>query len=336
MNELEKKLLSSSFSHIYIEKEAVNYPLAKRILEKFPNSNVIEVEIYKEIFSKGNQNFIIQKKSPKLILAVKKESYLYEGAKVCESFGNDNFYYTSSVMNCVYDCEYCYLQGVYTSANIVIFVNIEDCFREIEKILQEKSMYICISYDTDLLALEGITGLVEQWYEFVRKNRKLKIELRTKSSNIKVLKNLEPADNFILAWTLSPKEFTMQYEKGTAVLEQRLKAANEMLEKGWKVRVCFDPVIYMKNFEEEYGELIKKTFKELSPEKILDISIGTFRISKEYLKRMRKSRGNSEVLSYPFFCENGVYSYYPQHINKMMNFMRKEVKKYIEDEKIFI
>ena len=59
MNELEKKLLSSSFSHIYIEKEAVNYPLAKRILEKFPNSNVIEVDIYKEIFSKGNQNFII-------------------------------------------------------------------------------------------------------------------------------------------------------------------------------------------------------------------------------------------------------------------------------------
>ncbi|WP_462427633.1 spore photoproduct lyase family protein [Fusobacterium varium] len=336
MKESEKKLLNSSFSHIYIEKEAFDYPLTKKILEKFPNSNIVELEIYKEIFSKGNQNFIIQKKSPKLILAVKKENYLYEGAKVCESFGNDNFYYTSSIMNCIYDCEYCYLQGVYTSANIVIFVNIEDCFKEIEKILQKKSMYICISYDTDLLALEGITGLAEQWYHFVRKNKNLKIELRTKSSNIKVLRNLEPADNVILAWTLSPAEFAVQHENGAASLEQRLKAANEMLEKGWKVRICFDPVIYMKNFEGEYGELIKKTFKELSPDEILDVSIGTFRISKEYLKRMRKYRVTSEVLLYPFFCKDGVYSYYPQHINKMMDFMEKEVKKYVEDKKIFI
>lgn len=336
MKKLEKKLLNSSFSHIYVEKEAFKYPLTDKILRKFPNCKTIELDTYKEIFSKGNQNFIMQKKSQKLILAVKKENYLYEGAKVCESFGNDNFYYTSSVINCIYDCEYCYLQGVYTSANIVIFVNIEDCFHEIEKILKEKSMYICISYDTDLLALEGIMGLVEQWYNFVSKNRNLKIELRTKSSNIKAVKYLKPLDNFILAWTLSPESFAAEHERGAASLGERLKAADEMLEKGWKVRICFDPVIYIENFEKEYGELIKRTFNELFSKNILDVSIGTFRISKEYLKRMRKYRENSEILSYPFFCEEGVYSYYPQHIRKMIDFMKEETRKYIEDKKIFI
>ena len=260
MKKLEKKLLNSSFSHIYVEKEAFKYPLTDKILRKFPNCKTIELDTYKEIFSKGNQNFIMQKKSQKLILAVKKENYLYEGAKVCESFGNDNFYYTSSVINCIYDCEYCYLQGVYTSANIVIFVNIEDCFHEIEKILKEKSMYICISYDTDLLALEGMTGLVEQWYNFVSKNRNLKIELRTKSSNIKAVKYLKPLDNFILAWTLSPESFAAEHEKGAASLEERLEAADEMLEKGWKVRICFDQVIYIENFEKELNDL-KRDYK---------------------------------------------------------------------------
>lgn len=62
MKELEKKLLNSSFSHIYVEKEAFGYPLTKKILEKFPNSKIIELDTYKEIFSKGNQNFIMQKK----------------------------------------------------------------------------------------------------------------------------------------------------------------------------------------------------------------------------------------------------------------------------------
>ena len=51
---------------------------------------------------------------------------------------------------------------------------------------------------------------------------------------------------------------------------------------------------------------------------------------------MRKYRENSEILSYPFFCEKGVYSYYPQHIKKMIDFMKEETRKYIEDEKIFI
>ena len=51
---------------------------------------------------------------------------------------------------------------------------------------------------------------------------------------------------------------------------------------------------------------------------------------------MRKYRENSEILSNPFFCEEGVYSYYPQHIKKMIDFMKEETGKYIEDEKIFI
>ena len=121
-------------------------------------------------------------------------------------------------------------------------------------------MYICISYDTDLLALEGMTGLVEQWYNFVSKNRNLKIELRTKSSNIKAVKYLKPLDNFILAWTLSPESFAAEHEKGAASLEERLEAADEMLEKGWKVRICFDPVIYIENFEKELNDL-KRDYK---------------------------------------------------------------------------
>ena len=36
-------------------------------------------------------------------------------------------------MNCVFDCEYCYLKGMYPSANLVVFVNLEDIFAEVEK-----------------------------------------------------------------------------------------------------------------------------------------------------------------------------------------------------------
>lgn len=333
---LKKELLTHSFSHIYIENEAMNYKLTKTIIKKFSKSQKILIDNYKEIFSKNNQNFSLQKNSPKLILAIKKENFLYPGAKVCESFGNENFFYTSSIMNCIYDCEYCYLQGVYSSANIVIFVNSSDLFKEVENILEKKSMYICISYDTDLLALENITGFVKEWYDFSLKHKNLKIELRTKSNNISVFKDLTPNKNFIIAWTLSPSEFSRVYEMKTPNFEKRIQSLNQLINLGWTIRICFDPVINIYDFEKKYKEMIDYTFSNVNPNKILDISIGTFRISKEYLKRMRKNRKNSLILNYPFICKNFVYSYSEEKTTSMINFMKNEILKYINKEKIFI
>lgn len=330
------ELLTKSFSHIYIEKEAGQYPESKRILERFPNSQVIEIDSYKEVFSRNNQNFSLQKKSPKLILAVKKENYIYEGAKVCESFGNENFYYSSSVLNCIYDCEYCYLQGVYSSGNIVIFVNLDDMFKEIESILKDRSMYICISYDTDLLALEEVTGFVKRWYEFVNRHENLKIELRTKSASIKLFQNLEPNKNFIVAWTISPKEFAQKHERGAVSFERRVEAAKVLIDNGWTVRICFDPMIKMESFYEIYGKMVRETFERIDGEKILDVSIGTFRISKEYMKRMKKNRMNSTILNYPFQCQEGVYTYTSEENCKMLEFMKSEVLKYVDESKVFI
>lgn len=336
MMKLKKELLTHSFSHIYIEKEAMNYDLTKTILDRFSKSQKILINNYKEVFSKNNQNFSLQKNSPKIILAVKKDNFLYPGAKVCESFGNENFFYTSSIMNCIYDCEYCYLQGVYSSANIVIFVNIKDLFKEVEEVLKKKSMYICISYDTDLLVLENITGIVKKWYDFTLKHKNLKIELRTKSNNISVFKDLTPNENFIIAWTLSPMEFSKKHELKTPTLDERVKGIKFLTEKGWTVRICFDPIINIASFEKEYKEMIDYTFSNIDSNKILDISIGTFRISKEYLKRMRKNRKNSVILNYPFTCKDFVYSYDEKRANFMINFVKNEILKYISEEKIFI
>lgn len=330
-----EKVLFKNFSHIYVEKDALNYKLTEEILSKF-NSKIIEIENYKEFFSKNNQNFPLQKLSQKIILAVKKDKFLYEGAKVCESFGNENFYYISNVLNCIYDCEYCYLQGVYSSGNIVIFVNIDDMFGEVEEILKYQSMYICISYDTDLMALEGIAGMVKKWYEFLKVHNNLKVELRTKSGNISLLKELEVNHNLIVAWTLSPKSFIKKSEKGTVSLAGRVKSAKILVEKGWNVRICFDPVIKIENFETEYGKLVESVFSEINPKDLLDISIGTFRISKEYLKRMRKNRDGSALLNYPFYCKNGVYSYEEEETKKMLEFMKRKVLEYVEEKKIFI
>jgi len=337
LNNKNSNLFNNRFSHIYVEKKILNNKNTLEILSKFKDVKIIEINNYKEVFSSNNQDFHLQKLGQKLILASNKPNMIYEGAVVCESFENDNFYYTSSIINCVYDCEYCYLQGVYSSGNIVIFVDIEKVFEKVEELYNKlKTLYLCVSYDTDLLAIESICGFSEKWYYFIEDKKDLKIELRTKSGNIDKFLNLKPLDNFIIAFTLSPENIALRNEKYTASFKNRVKAIKELQEKGWKVRICIDPLIYSDNFEKNYSQMIEYLFNEIDKEKVTDVSIGVFRISKEYLKKMRNQKQNSEILYYPFECIDGVYTYSDKTKSYMINFVKEQFLKYININKIYM
>lgn len=336
--EINKKkiALNNRFSHIYVEKKILDNKNTLEILSKFRDAKIIEIDNYKEVFSSNNQDFHLQKLGQNLILASNKPNMIYEGAVVCEDFENDNFYYTSSIINCVYDCEYCYLQGVYSSGNIVIFVDIEKVFEEVEELYNKlKSLYLCVSYDTDLLAIENICSFSEKWYHFIKDKKDLKIELRTKSGNIDKFLNLDVLDNFIIAFTLSPEKIALKNEKYTASFKNRIKAIKELQNKGWKVRICIDPLIYTDDFEKNYSEMIEYLFSEINKNKVIDVSIGVFRTSKEYLKKMRNQNKKSEILYYPFECIDGVYTYSDKLKSYMIDFIKEKFLKYINIERIY-
>jgi len=336
LGKLKIDLWNCKFSHIYVEEQALNYEISSKIIDNFNNSKVVKIDHYKDVFCRSHQNFVIQKNSPKLILAVKKSNFVYKGSQMCDSFGNSNFYYTSAVMNCIYNCEYCYLQGMYPSGNIVIFVNIEDSISEIEKMLKNHPVYLCVSYDTDLMALEGITGFLHKWMDTAAKHNNLKIEIRTKSASFELLKEIPCCDNVILAWTLSPKKVIEEFEIGTPFLQKRLENICQAIDRGWKVRLCFDPLLYINNWKRVYKEFIDTIFKNISGRRIYQVSIGVFRISKNYLKIINKLRTNSKILAYPFSVEEDICSYNERHIEEMIRFVKNETMKYINENKIYI
>ena len=123
---------------IFFEEQIANHPTTERIRKALPRSSWVPIERYQELFNKRHQNFRLQKKNPALILAKKHSNFVLP---VPSGFGMDshkNFYF-SHMYNCLYDCKYCFLQGLYSSANFVLFVNYEDFFHSIsEKITEYK------------------------------------------------------------------------------------------------------------------------------------------------------------------------------------------------------
>ena len=313
------------FTNVYAEKD---------IEPPFECKNLIRIDSYKDIFNRTHQNFEIQKKSPALILSKQRGQFVYKGAEVCQSFGNKHFYYCSCMMNCIFDCEYCYLCGMYPSGNVVAFINFEDILNEIDEILKKHPMYLCISYDTDLLAAENMFGFVSKFIDAVKTREDLTIEIRTKSGNPKIFDRFEADPRVIFAWTLSPDKIT-KLENKTASLDKRLEAMKACAMKGFKVRVCFDPMLFYKSWEEDYKKLVDDVFDNVSPENVFDVSIGVFRISSDYLKLMRKRRPSTPVTAFPFVSENNV-SHYGDISIKMIDTMKQKVKEYIPEDKIFI
>lgn len=335
MKNLKEDYGSLFFSHIYVEKAVRGHLRTQEILAKFPTAEVIEIGHYKDVFCRSRQSYESQHRSQQLILAAKEGTLLYEGAPVCQSFGNSYFYYTSCMMNCIFDCEYCFLKGMYPSANIVIFVNLEDIFSQVEKMLKIHPLYLCVSYDTDLLALESVIGYGKKWCDFAQKHENLKIEIRTKCANKFLVRNASPVSGVIYAFTLSPQALIDACEHGTATLSARLSCGAELIEKGCQVRLCFDPMIYLPNWEQYYEGMLEQVCRVIDLKKIVDVSVGSFRIPQDYLKKMRKQEPDSAVVWFPFYSEKGVCHYPDELMEKMEGFLIEKLEKKIPGEKIF-
>lgn len=374
-------IYNNNFSHIYVERKVQKHPRTISILEKFPNANIIEIDHYKDIFCRKKQSVIAQNNAKALILAKNESDIIYEGAPVCQNFGNKYFYYCSCMMNCLFDCEYCFLKGMYPSSNIVIFVNLEDTFDKIRQMLKEHDMYICVSYDADLIACEDICGYVGEWLRFAAKTPGLTIEIRTKSGRTDIwerykeyMTEVETTDTVdgaaetettdtvdgatetettrtleyktedimipssrraVIAFTISPSEIAEKFEHYAGTTKMRIDAAKKALECGFNVRLCFDPMIYCRGWKEAYEQLVKDVFDKLDAGRIFDVSVGSFRISQDYIKKMRKEMPTSAVVNFPFENVGGYYEYPKRIKNEMEMFLISELRKHVPDEKIF-
>lgn len=90
---------------LYIERSIREHPRTKSIIEKFPRSDIITIEHYKNIFDKPMGGIEVENL---LILAELRGDHI----STCPS-GYDPYdysYFFKSSIGCIFDCGYCYLK----------------------------------------------------------------------------------------------------------------------------------------------------------------------------------------------------------------------------------
>ena len=323
---------------IYIENQIKNHPRTNQIISKFKKKiEVIYCDHYGEIFNIKSQNFRIQKKKPSLILAKKEGRKLHDIPKSFSIGGKKNYYF-SHMLNCIYDCEYCFLQGKHMSSHYLLFVNYEDFFLEIEEKIKQnrhQESYFFSGYDCDSLAFDGITNFVDCFIPIFKKNKNAILELRTKSTQIQKILKHKPIDNCIVAFSFTPENISKLIEHKVPSVKKRIIAMKNLANKGWKIGLRFDPIIPACNFAKIYDNLFKDIALNIPNESIHSISFGMMRFPKKMFKKIIKENSGKRINLLDLENKNGIYSYSDVKKKKFENIIYKKLRKHIKNVPIY-
>lgn len=269
---------------IYIEEDLLENEIAKKIIKSYPNSTILEIDNYKNIFEKK----LSWETKDSIVIAKVNNSI----SKTPQNYWQDEtWYFFKNSLNCVYDCSYCYLKWAFKNDIKVFFVNYEDIKNEILEIDNNSTspnLFYSSDY-SDNLATDNLTDFTKNFVPFFDKLKYSKMEIRTKSINIWNLLKLSPSKNVEIAFSLNPKQIISKYELKTPDLDLRINAINKLLSNWWQVWIRFLPLLEIDNYEEIYKEFLEYVIEKIDFDKISSVFIWWLLYTKQdYNKILQK------------------------------------------------
>ena len=322
---------------LYIEQAIATHPRVREIGSRFPNANQVMCERYGAVFNRKSQNFRLQKKNPSLILAHKFDNHVLttpEGYGI----GGRNNYYFSHMLNCIYDCRYCFLQGMYRSAHYVLFVNYDDFFSAMDAKLvahDGEDVWFFSGYDCDSLALDPLTGFAEHLLSYLETRPHAMVELRTKSTQIRALLGQAPLSNVIVAFSLTPEPAAVALEHKTPSVAKRINAMTQLAQNGWRLGLRFDPLLDDVRFEDHYQALFRDIFDRIDPACIHSITIGPFRMPAPFFSNVVRLYPDEPLLAGSFAHREGLITYPQEREAAMLAFCLDALRAHVSGDKIF-
>lgn len=316
---------------IYIERAVIDHPRTTSILQRFPKATCVDIERYGEVFNRSSQNFRLQKRRPALILAAKHDRFVLDTPEGYGVGGRHNYYF-SHMLNCLYDCRYCFLQGMYRSAHYLLFVNYEDYEHAIDETLSQVNGDACwffSGYDCDSLALEPVTGFAERFLPFFAQRPNAWIELRTKSTQTRRLLAMEAFPNAVVAFSFTPDRISQALEQKVPSVEKRLQSMKELLTAGWTLGLRFDPLVYHDDYRDTYQQLFSHVFSVLDAKAIHSVTLGSFRMPKSFFKKIVQMYPEELLYAGPMDDHTDVVSYRKALNDEMADFCRQELAKFV-------
>jgi spore photoproduct lyase len=179
---------------------------------------------------------------------------------------------------CTMDCTYCILQSYFDPPLLQYFVNHDEMYAELDKLFSQNTVFrVGTGEFTDSMIWEKWTPISKLLVPKFSEQSRAVLELKTKSTAIKGLKDITHHRKTVVAWSLNTKSVIREEERYTASLSSRLEAAARCESWGYPIAFHFDPMVIYDGCEEDYREVVAQLFSSVSSENVAWISLGSFR-----------------------------------------------------------
>lgn len=257
---------------IYFEPDALNYPLGKKLYERFSKTDIpIKMTTsHNRITGLPGESELEQYRIAKrtLVVGVRK-TLKFETSKPSAEYA------IPLATGCMGHCHYCYLQTTMGSKPYIrVYVNLDDIFNQTKEYIAERSPEITrfeAACTSDPVGLEHITGSLKKAIEFIGEQKLGRLRFVTKYANVDSLLDARHNGHTRFRFSVNANYVVKNFEPATSPLEDRIEAAGKVARAGYPLGFIIAPIMIFDEWEEEYEDLLKK-LKETLPEEIQDLT----------------------------------------------------------------
>jgi spore photoproduct lyase len=178
------------------------------------------------------------------------------------------FHAISYYIGCPYKCSYCYLQGTFRgNVEPVLYSNREKLLKELDEWLEQPGNFRLNAGELeDSLALDGKIPLVNDLVPRFAAQRRHKLLLVSKSTNVRNLLKHDPKGQVIVGFSVNAPEVWQQFEGGTPHPLRRARAAARVKAAGYYLTLRLDPMIPIHGWETAYPRFIDSVCGIVKPD----------------------------------------------------------------------
>ena len=328
------------FDTVYINNAVKDHQRVSRILSRIRNTpQIVYVDDVNSLFSSQEIVHNPADRSRRLLLTdirgeILRKCPCTHGHIPC------NYYIINIYVGCPLGCSYCILQSYLSQPMNIIVVDIENVFAELDRTFRENPNHFyrigtCESGDS--LMYDALTGYSTECADFIRRYDNAMLEFKTKTTYIEPIFSVEPTPNMVYGFSLNPDIVIENEELYTARLDERINALVRLSEAGYTIALHFDPIVAVPDFEQHYGECIKRIMKNIRRDKVAWVGMGTFRYPPELKTMMDYNYPKSKLTSGEFIaCEDKKFRYLLPSRVRYYRFVRETVSQYLPQVPIFM
>jgi spore photoproduct lyase len=249
---------------VYFEPKALDYPLGKRLKEKFEKLGV-EIRYttsHNQVRNLPGENDFQKYRVAKSTLVVGiRKTLTFDSSKPSAEYA------IPLATGCMGHCHYCYLQTTMGSKPYIrTYVNVDEILEQAEKYIQERAPKITrfeASCTSDIVGIDHLTHSLKQAIEYFGQSEYGKLRFVTKFHHVDHLLDANHQGNTRFRFSVNADYVIKNFEPGTSPLPKRIEAARKVADADYPLGFIIAPIYLHEGWKEGYRKLFEQLEGEL-------------------------------------------------------------------------